>query len=96
MAGRIVAAAWSRPGQAEVGQIHRPKCAKRPSGRSALGDEKNGLADAVEAAPIWLTQPLRMVGSDVVANQQSFGEAVQVPEIAQVTCEPAVKVGVMT
>ena len=56
----------------------------------------NGLADAVEAAPIWLSQPLKMIGSGVAANQQSFGEPVQVPVIAQVTCEPAVKVGVMT
>ena len=54
----------------------------------------NGLADAVEAAPMWLTRPLKMIGSGVAANQQSFGEAVQVPEIVQVTW-PAVNNGVM-
>ena len=53
-----------------------------------------GLADGVEAAPIRLSQPQKMIGSGVAANQQSFGEAVQVPVIPQVTW-PAVNVGVM-
>ena len=54
----------------------------------------NGLSDGVEVVPIWLSQPQKMIGSGVAANQQSFGEAVQVPVIPQVTW-PAAKVGVM-